>query len=205
MVLLVGTLLPVTASASKVILVFGDSLSAGYGLARGQSWPDLLQARLGQGERGAQVINASVSGETTAGGVARLPTLLREHQPDVVILELGANDGLRGLPLPEMKDNLARMLKAVADSGAVAVLIPMRIPPNYGPAYANGFAETFAELSGQFERVLLTAFFLQEVALNPALLQADGLHPTAAAQPLMLDAVWPTIAAALEQPNRVTP
>ena len=200
-----GAWLPATASASKVILVFGDSLSAGYGLAVGQSWPDLLQARLGRGAGRARIINASISGETTAGGVARLPSLLREHQPHVVIIELGANDGLRGLPLPEMRENLTRMLKAVADSGATSVLLPMRIPPNYGPAYANGFAEVFSTLPQQVERVLLAAFFLQDVALNPALLQADGLHPTAAAQPLMLDAVWPTIAAALEQPSRVTP
>ena len=153
----------------------------------------------------AQVVNASISGETTAGGVVRLPALLREHQPQVVIIELGANDGLRGLPLAEMRENLRRMLKAVEDSGAIAVLVPMRIPPNYGPAYANGFDEVFVQLSRHFERVLLTAFFLQDVALNPALLQADGLHPTAAAQPLMLDAVWPTIVAALEQSSRVTP
>lgn len=200
-----GARVPAWASAAKVVLVLGDSLSAGYGLGAGQAWPDLMQTRIDSLSQPARVVNASISGETTAGGLSRLPSLLREHQPHVVVIELGANDGLRGLPLADMRANLHAMLKAVDDSGATAVVVPMRVPPNYGPAYSNGFTAVFHQLPQHFDRVLLTAFFLQDVALDPALLQADGLHPTAAAQPLMLDAVWPTIAAALEQQSRVTP
>lgn len=193
------------AGGPFAVLVLGDSLSAGYGLQAGEAWPDLMQARIDSLGQPMRVVNASISGETTAGGLSRLPALMREHQPRVVIIELGANDGLRGLPLSDMRSNLVAMLKLAVDGNATPVVIPMRVPPNYGPAYSTGFAAVFEQLPRHVERVLLSAFFLQDVALDPALLQADGLHPTAAAQPLMLDAVWPTVAAALEQQSRVTP
>lgn len=206
MVLVLGSLLGVvkTAVASPpVILVLGDSLSAGYGLRAGEAWPILLQARIESVGYPHRVVNASISGETTAGGLARLPALLAAHLPQLVLVELGANDGLRGLPLEDMKANLQAILKAVTDAGASAVVLPMRVPPNYGPAYSNGFMATYTELPARFPRVSLAAFFLKDVALKPELLQADGLHPTADAQSLMLDAVWPAIATAIEQSNQV--
>ena len=191
------------AAPPPVLLVFGDSLSAGYGLRPGEAWPVLLQARLARLGHPQRVVNASVSGETTAGGVARLPALLREHEPRVVVLELGANDGLRGLPLAALRANLRTLVAAMRHAGAAVVVLPMRLPPNYGPAYASGFANAFSELPGQDAGVSLTPFFLQDVALNPALLQTDGLHPTALAQPIILDAIWPGIAAVLEAPQQV--
>ena len=191
------------AAPPPVLLVFGDSLSAGYGLRSGEAWPVLLQARLERLGHPQRVVNASVSGETTAGGVARLPALLREHEPRVVVLELGANDGLRGLPLAALRANLRTLVAAIRHAGAAVVVLPMRLPPNYGPAYASGFANAFSELPGQDAGVSLTPFFLQDVALNPALLQTDGLHPTALAQPIILDAIWPGIAAVLEAPQQV--
>ena len=191
------------AAPPPVLLVFGDSLSAGYGLRPGEAWPVLLQARLARLGHPQRVVNASVSGETTAGGVARLPALLREHEPRVVVLELGANDGLRGLPLAALRANLRTLVAAIRHAGAAVVVLPMRLPPNYGPAYASGFANAFSELPGQDAGVSLTPFFLQDVALNPALLQTDGLHPTALAQPIILDAIWPGIAAVLEAPQQV--
>ena len=181
------------------ILVFGDSLSAAYGLAQSQGWAALLQKKLQTEKLNAksqthfstwQVTNASVSGETTSGGLSRLKTALARSQPKIVILELGANDGLRGLPVKNMSSNLEAMIKVSQQSGAKVLLIGMRIPPNYGLAYTNGFSETYAKLSKQYNTALVP-FLLQKVAANPALIQSDGLHPNAIAQPMLLETIWP--------------
>lgn len=186
-------LVPLAAQAAgRTILVFGDSISAGYGLKTEEGWVALLQKRLdGQGY-GYRVVNASVSGETTSGGMARLPRALALHEPAVVVLELGANDALRGLPLELSQRSLAGMIEASRATGAKVLLLGMRIPPNYGPRYANGFERMYAELAKQFD-IPLVPFFMEKVALDDALLQADRLHPTAAAQPLLLDTAWPAL------------
>lgn len=186
-------LVPLAAQAAgRTILVFGDSISAGYGLKTEEGWVALLQKRLdGQGY-GYRVVNASVSGETTSGGMARLPRALALHEPAVVVLELGANDALRGLPLELSQRSLAGMIEASRGAGAKVLLLGMRIPPNYGPRYANGFERMYAELAKQFD-IPLVPFFMEKVALDDALLQADRLHPTAAAQPLLLDTAWPAL------------
>jgi acyl-CoA thioesterase-1 len=182
---------PASAATSR-ILVLGDSLSAGYGIDPAKAWPALLQARLGAEY---SVTNASVSGETTAGGLSRLPALLERHRPRLVILALGANDGLRGLPLGQMRANLAAMLGQIERHQARGLLVGIRLPPNYGP-YATEFAGVFAELS-QAEEVPLVPFLLEGFADQPAYFQADGLHPTAAAQPLILDNLLASVRKAL--------
>ena len=181
------------AAPATRILLLGDSLSAGYGIDRNQAWPTLLQARLGAEY---SVVNASVSGETTAGGRARLPQLLARHRPHLVVVALGANDGLRGLPLQQMRDNLSAMITQNTTQQARTLLIGIRMPPNYG-AYAEAFARVFTELS-QTRRTPLVPFLLDGFADQVAYFQADGLHPTAAAQPLILDTVMPAIRAALQ-------
>jgi acyl-CoA thioesterase-1 len=176
-----------------VILVFGDSISAGYGLERvDEGWVALLQARLGQKGYGYEVVNASVSGETTAGGLARLPRALAVHHPAIVILELGGNDGLRALPVAQMRDNLGHMIDLAQASGARVLLLGMRIPPNYGPEYTERFQATFEAIARQ-RKLAFQPFLLERVALDPKLMQADGVHPDAAAQPALLDAVWPAL------------
>jgi acyl-CoA thioesterase-1 len=208
MFVLMGLLAGRATSAAEtplVVLILGDSLSAGYGLRAGEAWPDLLQARVQTLGDPVRIVNASVSGETTAGGLSRLPALLQAHQPRVVVVELGANDGLRGLPLKQMQANLRAIVSAIRRTDAEVLLIPMRMPPNYGPAYATGFAQVFEALPEEFGRVSLTPFFLKDIALNPALLQADGLHPKAEAQALMLDAVWSTLVPVLAQTSQGTP
>ncbi|MBI4695067.1 MAG: arylesterase [Gammaproteobacteria bacterium] len=184
-----------TARAAEVkpaLLVFGDSLSAGYGIDVARAWPALLQRRIDDAGLGYRVVNASISGETTAGGLARLPALLDAERPRVVFVELGANDGLRGLPLAAIKENLASLLGMIHDRGAVAILTRMEVPPNYGPAYTRAYARLFGEFAVP-GRVEIAPFILQDVALKPELLQADGLHPREEAQVMLLDAVWPTI------------
>ena len=151
------------------------------------------------------MVNASISGETTAGGLSRLPALLKNHRPSVVVIELGANDGLRGLAIAELRTNLHALTSAATSAGARAVVIPMRVPPNYGPAYSRAFEAVFAELPDEVRGVSLTPFFLKDVVLDPALMQADGLHPVAAAQPRMLDAVWPAIETALKHSSQGKP
>ena len=190
---------------ASVLLVLGDSLAAGYGLAPAEAWPALLDQRLAHQEYAVRVVNASISGETTAGGLARLPALLETHRPSVVVIELGANDGLRGLAVDQLRDNLRALVEKSRDSGAQVVVIPMRVPPNYGPAYSQAFEAAFAELPDDARGVSLAPFFLKDVVLDPALMQADGLHPVAAAQPRMLDAVWPAIEAALKLSSQGTP
>ncbi|MDP1611052.1 MAG: arylesterase [Sulfuritalea sp.] len=180
--------LPVAAS-EKRILVYGDSLSAGFGIAVKQSWPALLGQRLQANGSAFSVTNASISGETTAGGRARLAAALAQFKPRIVILALGANDGLRGLPVAAMKDNLAAMLKLAKKHGARVLLVGMRLPPNYGPKYTEEFDAAFRDLARR-EKVALLPFLLEPIALDREAYQADGLHPTAAAQPKILDHVW---------------
>src|SRR5580692_9451965 len=178
---------------APVILVFGDSISAGYGLPRvEQGWVALLQAKLMKEGYGYEVVNASVSGETTAGGLARLPRALGLHHPAVVVLELGGNDGLRALPIEQMRANLSRMIDLAKDAGAKILLLGMRIPPNYGREYTEQFSAVYADLARD-KHVPLVPFLLRDVALRPDLMQADGVHPVEAAQPLLLANVWPTL------------
>lgn len=174
------------------ILVLGDSVSAGYGLAAGEGWVALLQARLKAQGYGYRVINASVSGETTTGGLSRLPRALSLHQPKIVILELGGNDGLRALPLDTSRRNLERIIETSRASGAEVLLLGMKIPPNYGPRYSQGFEKVFKDLARRY-RLPFEPFFLEKIALVPGMIQADGLHPTAKAQPIMLETVWPVL------------
>ncbi|MEY3466026.1 MAG: hypothetical protein RL603_1625 [Pseudomonadota bacterium] len=177
---------------APVILVLGDSISAAYGLSSAEGWVTLLQNRLRAQGYGHRVVNASVSGETTTGGLTRLPRALALHRPAIVVLELGGNDGLRGLPLETSRANLARMIELARAAGAQVLLLGMKMPPNYGPKYTTGFETIYATLAKQ-NRLPFVPFFLEKIALAPGMLQADGLHPTAAAQPAMLDAVWPTL------------
>lgn len=181
-----------TANAASTILVFGDSLSAGYGLRTSEAWPSLLAAKLDAARPGYQVVNASISGETTAGGRTRLPGALAQHRPDIVILALGANDGLRGLSLDAMRDNLQAMVSAAQQARAKVVLAGMEIPPNYGPAFTAKFRTVFAEIAAR-NKTALVPFLLDGFADRRELFQADTIHPTAAAQPLILNNVWPKL------------
>ena len=175
---------------APAILVFGDSLSAGYGLAHiDQGWVGMLREKLKSEGYGYQVVNASVSGETTAGGLARLPRALELHRPKLVILELGANDGLRALPIEQMRANLGDMVDEAQRAGARVLLLGMRIPPNYGPEYTEKFSQVFEEVA-RAKRVPRVPFLLADVALDPGLIQADGLHPNEQGQPKLLATVW---------------
>jgi acyl-CoA thioesterase-1 len=185
-------------AADRTILAFGDSLSAAYGIRPEQGWVALLAQRLPAQGYGYQIVNASVSGETSAGGLERLPRALALHRPVIVILELGANDGLRGLPVAAMRDNLARMLQLAQAAGARVLLIGIRIPPNYGPRYSEDFARVFPELAQQFH-VRLLPFLLKDVALDPARMQEDGMHPNAAGEPAVLENVWPYLKPLLDK------
>jgi acyl-CoA thioesterase I len=178
---------------TPVILVLGDSISAGYGLARvEQGWVALLQTRLKDQDYGYQVVNASVSGETTAGGLARLPRALQLHQPKIVILELGGNDGLRALPVAQMRANLVRMADLAAAAGAEVLLLGMRMPPNYGPDYTEQFRLSYSGVARD-KKLPLVPFLLNGIALFPNLMQADGIHPNELGQPKLLDNVWPSL------------
>jgi acyl-CoA thioesterase-1 len=177
---------------APVILVFGDSISAGYGLPLEQGWVELLKTRLKSQGYGDQVVNASVSGETTAGGLARLPRALELHHPSIVILELGGNDGLRGLPTAQMRANLTQMAALSSAAGAKVLVLGMRMPPNYGPEYTEQFAMVFSDLAAE-KKIPLVPFLLTNIALSPALLQGDDIHPNALGQPILLDNVWPTL------------
>jgi len=169
--------------------VFGDSLSAGYGVAAGQGWVSLLQARLLKEGYGFQVVNASVSGETTTGGLARLPRALALHDPAIVILELGANDGLRGLPLATTEANLRALVRQAALGGRKVLLLGIRMPPNYGERYTSGFEAMYRDV-GREAHITLLPFLLEHVADQPPLMQADGLHPNERGQPVLLDNAW---------------
>lgn len=180
----------VAAAQAPVVLVVGDSLSAEYGLPRDTGWVKLLADRLALDGAKYTVVNASISGETTQGGRTRLPALLKQHRPSVVVIELGANDGLRGLPLAAMRDNLAAMIDASRAAGARVLLVGVRMPPNYGRDYADRFAATFSELARQ-RKVALAPFLLDGFADRLEYFQSDRIHPNEKAQPLMLDNVWP--------------
>ena len=178
--------------SGPVVLVVGDSLSAEYGLARGAGWVQLLADRLRASGSDYRVVNASISGETTSGGLSRLPALLKAQQPKVVVLELGANDGLRGLPVKLMKDNLAAMIRQSRAAGAQVLLIGIRVPPNYGREYSERFSSTYAALAREF-KVAFVPFLLEGFADSLELFQPDRIHPTAEAQPRILDTVWPSL------------
>jgi len=179
-------------AAQQTLLVLGDSLSASYGLAQERGWVSLLQQRLSSEKHPYRVVNASISGETTSGGLYRIDALLANHRPAIVILELGANDGLRGLSLAATRSNLESMIQRAKKSGAKVLLIGMRLPPNYGPSYAEPFHELFETLAKKY-RIARVPFLLAPIAGQREYFQADGLHPTAEAQVLMLDTVWPVL------------
>lgn len=180
--------IPANAANAK-ILIYGDSLSAAYGIPQQQGWAALLQNKLNHEKRPYDVINASISGETTSGGLSRLAATLKQTQPRIVILELGANDGLRGLPIKEMRANLGAMIKQCKKAGAKLLLVGMRIPPNYGLKYTEAFSESYQQLSKQ-HKVPLVPFMLENVAAQTELIQQDGLHPNAAGQTIILDNIW---------------
>lgn len=181
----------------KTILVYGDSLSAAYGLAAPRGWVALLGERLKRERLDYSVANASISGETTAGGLSRFAKVLEREKPSIVVLELGANDGLRGLPVAVMKKNLAAMIQQAHKAGASVLLVGMRMPPNYGEAYTQAFERSFAELAKE-HRVALLPFLMEGFADKPDYFQADRIHPAEAAQPLILDSVWRALAPLLK-------
>ena len=175
-----------------VLLVVGDSISAGYGLAPGTGWVDLLAARLASEHSRYRVVNASITGDTTAGGRARLAALLAQHRPAIVVIELGGNDGLRGGPLGAMRDNLEAMIATARKAGAKPVLVGMRLPPNYGPAYVRGFDGTYADVAAS-TRTPLVPFLFAGFGEKDEMFQPDRIHPGPAAQAPMLDNVWPVL------------
>ncbi|GAB4419385.1 MAG: arylesterase [Sideroxydans sp.] len=193
----VALALSLTAQAANNILVLGDSLSAGYGIARDQAWPSLLQRELASSHPGWQVVNASISGETTAGGLRRIADALQQHRPGIVIVELGANDGLRGTPLQETEKNLDGIIRQAKRAHAKVLLLGMQLPPNYGAAYTQGFRALYPKLA-QRHRVALVPFMLQGVA--PEQFQPDNLHPDASAQPAIVRNVLPLLRPLLGQP-----
>jgi acyl-CoA thioesterase-1 len=186
------------AAPQPTILVFGDSISAAYGIRVEEGWVSLLQKRLTTQGYGYRVVNASVSGETTGGGLARLPRALERHRPAILIIELGGNDALRGLPLNEVRTNLEGMIRKSQAAGAHVVLAGMRMPPNYGPRYSQEFQAMYTELSRE-HRLPLIPFVMEGVALDASLMQADGIHPNAKAQPLLLGEIWPRLEPLLER------
>jgi acyl-CoA thioesterase-1 len=176
-------------SAGQTIVVVGDSLSSGYGLTAEQSWVAMLRERLDAEAYGYEVVNASIAGDTSAGGLARLPRLLADHDPELVVIELGGNDGLRGQPVETLRANLARMIELSQQRGARVLLAGMRIPPNYGPAYTHALAAVYPELAARYG-VVLVDFLLDGVALHSELMQHDGIHPNAAGQKIVFENVW---------------
>lgn len=202
--LCIGCLLTApSAHAERTLLVLGDSISAAYGIETEQGWVNLLARRLKAFETDVTVVNASVSGETTGGGVVRLPGSLERHAPDVVVIELGGNDGLRGYPIARIRDNLTRMVSMAREAGADVLLIGMFVPPNYGERYMNGFHQNFHSVAAEAD-IPLVPFLLEGVATVPGLMQDDGIHPTADAQERLLDNVWPTLAPMLALADDIT-
>jgi len=184
------------ASDAPTVLVFGDSLSAGYGIDVDQSWATLLQARLEQQGYEHRVVNASIGGDTTESGAARIAQAIEAFSPELIILELGGNDGLRGIPPGTMRANLASIIRTGTESGAAVVMLGIRIPPNYGARYIAEFEDVFRQLAAELD-VPWVEFFLEGVALNKELMQDDGIHPNAIAQPILLDNAWPIIESTL--------
>jgi acyl-CoA thioesterase-1 len=196
-------LLTAAPARAGSILVLGDSLSAGYGMSPAQGWVALLAKRLsGQGYE-YTIVNASISGETTAGGLERLPRALQLHKPSHVIVELGANDGLRGLPIAVTRANIVKIVGLARAAGAQVLLLGMRLPPNYGPRYGTEFTQMFAGIARD-EKIPLVPFFLEKVALDSRMIQEDGLHPNALAQPALLEAVWPQLKPLLQAKTQRT-
>ena len=189
--------LPLAARADGTILIYGDSLSAAYGLAQDAGWPALLQSRLRQEGMDYTVINASISGETTAGGAARIAEALKTHKPSVIIVELGANDGLRGLPPAQMRANLAKIIQRSQSAKARVLLVGMRMPPNYGPSYTREFAQAYTSLAREY-KTALAPFLFQGMEQRRELFQADNLHPTAEAQPILMENIWKALAPMLK-------
>jgi len=179
----------VATGAGQKIVVLGDSLSSGYGLGAAPSWVRILEDHLAGEAYGDTVVNASIAGDTTSGALARLPGLLSRHEPDLVIIELGGNDGLRGQPIARLRENLAAIIERVREAGAVPVLTGIQIPPNYGPAYTEQFTSVYPELAARYA-IPFVPFLMDGVALNPALMQADRMHPNAAGQRPMFENVW---------------
>lgn len=186
-----------TPAAQRTVLVMGDSLSAGYGLAAHQGWVSLTATKIAKEKPGWRVVNASISGETTAGGAARIAAELKRHKPSIVVIELGGNDGLRGLPLKQTRDNLDKMILAAQGANAKVLLIGMRLPPNYGADYTRGFENSFRDLATQ-RKTAFVPFLLQPVATDRNAFQNDQIHPTAAAQPKLRDHVWPALSPLLK-------
>lgn len=196
-------------AAERHILVLGDSLSAGYGIAQNAGWVHLLQQRLQQQYPDIAVINASISGDTTHGGLTRLPAALQRHHPAIVVIQLGGNDGLRGLDLAQAQNNLGDMIELARQAGAQVLLLGVKLPANYGPVYAAQFHQIYTNLAKE-KQVALVDFFLQGVAETTALMQADGIHPSAKAQPRILQNVWPKLEKLLQWkvlkiPHRASP
>ena len=209
MLLVAGLMAGGSSWAAQTVLVWGDSLSAGYGVDARRGWVRLLEQKLrtqaDAGLKGWNIVNGSVSGETTAGGLARLPNALKRHRPDVVLIELGGNDGLRGLNLKAMRANLDRMVGLVREAGAEPVLFEMRIPENYGAALTSRFRATYREVAEATDTPLVPFFLSPLVQDRPRWFQDDGIHPTAEAQPLMLDAAWPHLAPVLKAAAAASP
>lgn len=189
--------IPVFAANPK-ILIYGDSLSAAYGIPQQQGWANLLKNKLDQENLHFDVINASISGETTSGGLTRLTRTLEQTKPQTIIIELGSNDGLRGLPVKNMHDNLDAMIQLSKKSGAKVLLVGMRIPPNYGPKYTEEFSQTYIKLAKQ-HNVSVVPFMLENVAAKPNLIQQDGLHPNMLGQPIILNNIWPELQSLLKK------
>ena len=179
----------IQAAPQRSIVVFGDSLSAAYGIAQARGWVALLEERLKRERSDYIVVNASISGETSSGGASRIQKTLQQHKPSIVILELGANDGLRGLPIAQMRQNLAAMIEQAQKSGARVLLVGMKLPPNYGPDYTRAFESAYGELAKRY-RTALVPFLLEDLAEKQEFFQPDRVHPTEAAQPLMLERIW---------------
>ncbi len=180
------------ANNNQTVLVIGDSLSSGYGIDEEKSWVALLKNRLNDEGYGYRVVNASISGDTTGGGLRRLPRALEQHEPGIVLIELGGNDGLRGTPIHVIRDNLGSMIELAQDTGARVILAGMEMPPNYGAAYTGDFSRMYPELAQDYDAAFI-GFFMKNVALNPNLMQPDGIHPNADGQPVLLDNVWPDL------------
>ena len=178
--------------AQRALLVLGDSISAAYGMDLQQGWVQLLADRLAARSAPWAVVNASISGDTTAGGLSRLPALLEKHRPRVVIIELGGNDGLRGYPIDQLRSNLRNLIEQSQAAGARVLILPMEIPPNLGPRYTTLFRESFHTVAGD-TGARVGGFILEGVATDPQLMQSDGIHPTAEAQPKLLDNIWPDL------------
>lgn len=186
---LIGTWTHANGSQTSTLLIVGDSLSVGYGVPQGQEWAQIIQQKIVASGFDYNVVNASISGDTTASGKSRLPSLLQEYKPQWLLLELGANDGLRGLSLTEMENNLATMIQAAQASGAKVILLGMKIPPNYGKKYTDRFEQVFETMAQRYD-IPLMPFFLATVATKEELMQADRLHPNAKAQPQVAENVW---------------